>query len=437
MMRAMPESPRVHGVQAPVIPILGRWIRETPGTISLGQGVVSYGPPPAALDAARRFGADPADHLYGPVEGDPELVEALTGKLAVDNGIRLGTESRLVVTAGANMAFMNAVLATADPGDEVILQAPYYFNHEMAVGIAGCRAVAVATDGQYQLVPERIAEAVTSRTRAVVTISPNNPSGAVYPEAALRAVNELCAVRGIYHIHDEAYEYFVYDGARHFSPGSMDAAGSHTISLFSMSKSYGMASWRIGYMVLPSHLVEAVNKIQDTVLICPARVSQRSALAALGEGRSYCDTHVTRLAGVRRAVYARLAEIADARLDDGGRAPGTGAPRGGRARRGVWPDRRVPPARVVWRPRSGHGRGRPRPSGRRSARDCRLISTARPGGAEAPLPQLRVSAERRAPRFDYVPNGFSSDGLWGVNNSAPFSVISMSSSTRTPNSPRM
>jgi len=311
MMRAMPESPRVHGVQAPVIPILGRWIRETPGTISLGQGVVSYGPPPAALDAARRFGADPADHLYGPVEGDPELVEALTGKLAVDNRIRLGTESRLVVTAGANMAFMNAVLATADPGDEVILQAPYYFNHEMAVGIAGCRAVAVATDGQYQLVPERIAEAVTSRTRAVVTISPNNPSGAVYPEATLRAVNELCAVRGIYHIHDEAYEYFVYDGARHFSPGSMDAAGSHTISLFSMSKSYGMAGWRIGYMVLPSHLVEAVNKIQDTVLICPARVSQRSALAALGEGRSYCDTHVTRLAGVRRAVYARLAEIAD------------------------------------------------------------------------------------------------------------------------------
>jgi aspartate/methionine/tyrosine aminotransferase len=311
MMRAMPESMRIRGVQAPVIPILGRWVRETPGTISLGQGVVSYGPPPAALEAARRFGADPDDHIYGPVEGDPELLDALAGKLAADNGISLGTSSRLVVTAGANMAFVDAVLAIADPGDDVILQVPYYFNHEMAVGMAGCRAVAVATDSRYQLALERIAAAITPRTRAIVTISPNNPSGAVYPEATLREVNRLCAARGLYHIHDEAYEYFVYDGARHFSPGSIEGAGPHTISIFSMSKTYGLASWRIGYTVLPSHLFEAVSKIQDTVLICATRVAQRTALAALGAGRSYCDRHVARLAGVRRSVYTRFAEIAD------------------------------------------------------------------------------------------------------------------------------
>jgi DNA-binding transcriptional MocR family regulator len=95
--------------------------------------------------------------------------------------------------------------------DEVILLAPYYFNHEMAVGIAGCRAVAVPTDGAYQPRVDAIAAAVTPRTRAVVTVSPNNPTGAVYPEATLRAINALCAGCGLYHLHDEAYEYFVYD----------------------------------------------------------------------------------------------------------------------------------------------------------------------------------------------------------------------------------
>ena len=116
-------------------------------------------------------------------------------------------------------------------------------------------------------------------------MSPNNPTGAVYPEAALRAVNALCRDRGIFHIHDEAYEYFTYGGVGHFSPGQLPEAAGHTISLFSLSKAYGMASWRIGYMVIPEVLAEAVNKIQDTILICPPAVSQHAALAALQVGR--------------------------------------------------------------------------------------------------------------------------------------------------------
>src|SRR5207253_2050801 len=113
----------------------------------------------------------------------------------------------------------------------------------------------------YQLQPEAIAGAITSKTRAVVTISPNNPTGAVYPEYVLRAVNHLCCEREIYHIHDEAYEYFTYGGAAHFSPASLEGSAQHTIPLFSLSKSYGMASWRIGYMVIPSDLLVSVKKI--------------------------------------------------------------------------------------------------------------------------------------------------------------------------------
>jgi aspartate/methionine/tyrosine aminotransferase len=307
----MSNTHRMRAVQPPIVPIVGRWIRETPGTISLGQGMVAYGPPPEALERVRAFGADPDDHRYGPVEGEPELVEAIERKLAHENGIDPRPLSRVVVTAGGNMAFLNAVLAVTDPGDEVVLQAPFYFNHEMAVVIAGCRPVTVATDEDYQLQPGAIAAAITPRTRAIVTISPNNPTGAVYPEAALRTVNELCAARGLFHVHDEAYEYFTYEGTCHFSPGSIEDAGRHTISLFSLSKAYGFASWRIGYMVLPEPLFDAVNKIQDTNLICPPRVSQHAALGALGVGPAYTRPHVAALARVRDEVHARLGAVAD------------------------------------------------------------------------------------------------------------------------------
>ena len=297
------ESLRLTAVQAPVIPIVGRWIAETPGTISLGQGVVSYGPPPEAVEAARRFGGATSDHRYGPVEGLPALVDLLEAKLASENGIQVRPASRVLVTAGGNQAFMNAVLAVTDPGDEIILPAPYYFNHEMAIVMAGARAVAVPTDDQYQLDVPAIAAAITSRTRAVVTVSPNNPTGAVYSSAALSEINALCKARGVFHVHDEAYEYFTYGSARHFSPGSLEGAATHTITLYSLSKAYGMASWRIGYMVIPEALSDAVNKIQDTLLICPPAVSQQAALAALLVGRGHAAPHVEELDATRRLIF--------------------------------------------------------------------------------------------------------------------------------------
>jgi len=307
----MRSTVRIGNVQPPVIPIIGELIRRTPGTISLGQGVVSYGPPAEALEALRTFPRTPADHRYTPNEGFPELVDAIRGKLAEENGIVAGPERRIVVTAGSNMAFVTAMLAVADPGDEIILVAPFYFNHDMAVVLAGCRTVAVPTDDRHQLRPDAIRSAITPRTRAIVTISPNNPSGAVYPESALREVNALCDTHGLYHVHDEAYEYFTYDGARHFSPGSIDGSAPHTISLFSLSKTYGMASWRIGYMVIPEHLFESVNKVQDTNLICAPAVSQVVARAALGAGAAYCRQRVGELAGVRLLVLDALAGVAD------------------------------------------------------------------------------------------------------------------------------
>ncbi|HEX3727569.1 MAG TPA: pyridoxal phosphate-dependent aminotransferase [Pirellulales bacterium] len=302
-------SQRMQSVQRPIIPIVAELIRQHPGTISLGQGVVHYGPPPQALERVGQFAADPENHKYKSVEGIAPLVEALQRKLAAENNMDLQGHSRVVVTAGGNMAFFNALLAVADPDDEIILLAPYYFNHEMAVAMLNCRAVVVPCDAEYQIDLDRLCAAVTPRTRAIVTVSPNNPTGAVYPRGMLAEVNALCRDRRIYHIHDEAYEYFVYEGAGRFSPGSLPGAAEHTISLYSFSKAYGFASWRIGYMVIPEPLSVAVRKAQDTILICPPVISQQAALGALSAGPEYTQANIKRVAAVRRMVLEELEAV--------------------------------------------------------------------------------------------------------------------------------
>ncbi len=293
-------------VQSPIIPIVADLIRQHPGTISLGQGVVYYPPPPQALDSLQQFWQDADNHKYKAVQGIPALQQAIATKLATENGITIDDSRQVVVTAGSNMGFINAVLAITQPGDEIILQSPYYFNHEMAVAIAGCRAVIVPTDDQYQLQLDRIQAAISDRTRAIVTISPNNPTGAVYPPADLAAVNRLCRDHGLYHISDEAYEYFTYDGVSHTSPGAIPDSHPYTISLYSLSKAYGFASWRIGYMVIPAHLVPAIEKIQDTILICPAVIAQYAAVGALAAGRTYCQAQLATIQQVRQQVLTLL-----------------------------------------------------------------------------------------------------------------------------------
>ena len=302
---------RMQAVQTPVIPVVAELIRQHPGTISLGQGVVGYPPPQSALDEIASFLSDPQNHKYKPVHGIAPLLELLASKLKAENRIQIDQSNAIIVTAGGNMAFMNAVLAITDPGDEVILQTPYYFNHEMAVTMAGCRPVLVPTDANFQLQPDRIAEAITPRTRAISTISPNNPTGAVYSEASLREVNRLCRDRGLYHIHDEAYEYFTYGSARHFSPASIPDSAGHTISLFSLSKAYGFASWRIGYMVAPIALFESIRKIQDTILICAPVISQFAAIGALRAGAAFCRDKIAEISSIRELVLGHLKEAAD------------------------------------------------------------------------------------------------------------------------------
>ncbi|MDP4837491.1 MAG: aminotransferase class I/II-fold pyridoxal phosphate-dependent enzyme [Burkholderiales bacterium] len=304
-------SSRMAAVDAPIIPAIAELVRSNAGTISLGQGVVNYGPPEGAIQALPSLMGDTQLHKYQSVLGHSGLLEALTQKLSAENNIQPNAESLVMVTAGSNMAFLNCVMAVGDPDDEFILPMPFYFNQEMAIRMCGCVPVTVPVNEDWSLDVEALAAAITPRTRAIVTVSPNNPTGAVYSEAALTAVNKLCAEKGIYHFSDEAYEYFTYGGARHFTPASLPGAARHTFSFYSMSKNYGMASWRIGYVVFPADLFDAMNKVQDTNLICAPVPSQLLALQVLTYGRAWVAPKVEALAAVRENVYAALSQLGD------------------------------------------------------------------------------------------------------------------------------
>ena len=304
-------SNRIQNVQDPIIPIVGQWISENPGTVSLGQGIVWYGPPSEISQGINEFNKNPDNHIYKAVHGIPQLLTAIEAKLEMDNNIKPSLDRKIVVTAGGNLAFSNAVFAIADPGDEFILSVPFYFNHEMAIAMANCNSVLVAMDENYQPDLKAIEAAIGPKTKAVVTVSPGNPTGVVLTKDNLLAVNALCKQKGIFHIHDEAYEYFHYGDSEQFSPASIENSDAHTISLFSLSKSFGFASWRIGYMVIPTGLFDPIMKIQDTQLICAPVISQFAAVAAMHEGKNWCMQQQKPISESRNIVVSALDEISD------------------------------------------------------------------------------------------------------------------------------
>jgi aspartate/methionine/tyrosine aminotransferase len=293
-------------VADPVIAQVGALMRRRPDVLSLAQGMVSWAPPAAARRAVALAlaEADPRLDRYGAMQGEEELLAAVRRELTEERGLDL-EGSDLLVTAGSNMAFHAIAQVLCDPGDEVLLPLPFYFNHAMAIRLAGGVPVPVAAG----LVPdpERLAGAITPRTRAIVTISPNNPSGLVTPPEVLASINRLCHRHGLLHVSDEAYADFLHGTVPHGSPGRLPGSGAHTVSLFSLSKAYGMAGWRVGYAAVPRQLMGALAKVQDTVLICPPLVSQRAALAALAAGPAWCRPHIAALGQRRRQLLDAVA----------------------------------------------------------------------------------------------------------------------------------
>jgi aspartate/methionine/tyrosine aminotransferase len=279
--------------------------------INLGQGIPDLPPPPECLAALTARLTDPALHRYGPDQGLPELRAALAADYRRRLGVRLDPEREILITAGANHAFFQALLATVRPGERVVLAAPYYFNHLMALQLLGMHGLEwpVAVRGErFALDLERLDDRLAAGAAGVVCVNPNNPTGAVFGEAEIRGVVDACARRGLTLFYDEVYSLIAF-GEAPPHPFRMPGGREHAIVLGSFSKLFGMTGWRVGYAIAPPAVVEQMMKAQDTTVICAPVAGQVLAAECLrrapGYPAAYCAElrrRVARLANAVRAV---------------------------------------------------------------------------------------------------------------------------------------
>jgi aminotransferase len=276
--------------------------------ISLGQALPFFPPPASALRAAEAALHAPGVHLYSTDPGRPSLRRLLAERVA-EYGIACGFDD-LVITAGANHAFATALTTLIDPGDEVVLPAPYFTNHQMQVQASGAIAIEapLADQQTYCLTWDDVAAALTARTRAVVICNPSNPTGApVLATHGQRIVEEL-ATRGIFVISDETYLQFVYDG-EHWSAASGPDWRRNVVVIGTFSKSFAMMGWRVGFVLADRAICEQATKIQDAMIICAPTISQMMAEGALSNDWSYARGFHGEFIRRRQLVAERIASI--------------------------------------------------------------------------------------------------------------------------------
>ncbi|PYK88960.1 MAG: aspartate aminotransferase [Verrucomicrobia bacterium] len=229
---------------------------------------------------------------YTPSAGIPELRQAIAEKLAADNGLTY-RPGQVIVSNGAKHCCYNAILATCQPGDEVIIPAPYWVSYPDMVRLVGAEPVIVPTmeRNNWKMRAEDFENAMTPRTKMLIMNSPCNPTGSVYTQGELEAIVEVARGEDIYILSDEIYEKLVYDDAKHVSIASLSKeAYDLTITVNGFSKSYAMTGWRLGYLAAPEAVAKAVDSIQSHTTANPSSFSQRGALAALkGDQQSVAD----------------------------------------------------------------------------------------------------------------------------------------------------
>ena len=220
---------------------------------------------------------------YTPNAGIPELRQAIADKLGADNGLNYRA-GQIIVSNGAKHACYNAILATCQPGDEVIIPAPYWVSYPDMVRLVGAEPVIVPTSERngWKMRPEDFENAMTPRTKMLIMNTPGNPTGSVYTREELEAIVNVAAEEDIYVLSDEIYEKLVYDDVKHVSIGSLSKeAYDLTITINGFSKSYAMTGWRLGYLAAPEAVSRAVDSIQSHTSSNPSSFSQYGALAAL------------------------------------------------------------------------------------------------------------------------------------------------------------
>ncbi len=282
---------------------------EIPGVINLGIGQPDFDTPEFIREAAKKA-LDDGFTRYPPARGFADLREAIAEKLERENHIVANPATEIFVSVGAMQAIFNSILNLIDPGDEVVVIDPGYDYYSQIRLFGGVPVRVPAHEkNHFQVDPADIREALTPKTKLIMLNSPSNPTGAVFDEATLRAIASLAQERQILVLSDEPYEHIVFDEKKHFSIASVEGMKERTISVFTLSKTYAMTGWRVGYVVAPPPLIDEMDKLMEHMVSGVTAVAQRAALAAI-TGPQDCVREMLLEYEKRRAIVdRRLNEI--------------------------------------------------------------------------------------------------------------------------------
>jgi aspartate aminotransferase len=266
---------------------------------------------PEHIKAAAQAALETGFTKYTPSSGIPELRQAIAEKLAADNKLEY-KPSQVIVSNGAKQSCFNAIMAVCEPGDEVLIPAPYWLSYPEMVRLAGAEPVIVHTtqENSWKLTAEQFEAAMTPKTKMVILNTPGNPTGSVYTREELRAISEVAAEEDIYILSDEIYEKLVYDGTEHVSIASLTPeAYDLTITVNGFSKAYAMTGWRLGYLAAPEPIARAIDSMQSHSTSNPCSFAQKGALAAI-KGDQQCIVDMREEFNLRREyMYGRLSSI--------------------------------------------------------------------------------------------------------------------------------
>jgi aspartate/methionine/tyrosine aminotransferase len=308
------EAATIAATDAPPIPAARAWAARYAGAagpaIDLTQAVPGYPPHPALLDRLAAAAGSLAAAGYGPILGDAPLRDALAADLAATYRAAIGAED-VAITAGCNLAFAMTMETVAAPGEAVMLPAPWYFNHRMALTMRGVAAVPLPCRAEDGFVPDpgRAAALLTPAVRAIVLVSPNNPTGAVYPPEVIAAFARLARDRGLWLVLDETYRDFLPGDAPPHALFADAAWREGVVQLYSFSKAYCVPGHRVGAVVAGQRFMAAFAKAVDTLQICAPRPAQAALAWGIGALREWRAGNRAVMAGRAAAFRAALAGL--------------------------------------------------------------------------------------------------------------------------------
>jgi len=279
--------------------------------IGFGAGEPDFPTPSYIVDAAVEACSDPSNHRYTPAGGLPALKEAVAAKTTRDSGYAV-QPAQVLITNGGKQAVYEAFATLLDPGDEVLLPAPYWTTYPEAIRLAGGVPVEVLADEtqDYLVTVQQLEDALTDRTKVLLFCSPSNPTGAVYPREQVEAIGRWADQKGLWVVTDEIYEHLTYDGVEAVSmPVAVPTLKDRCIVLNGVAKTYAMTGWRVGWLIGPADVVKAATNLQSHATSNVANVSQRAALAAVSGDLSAVDDMKTAFDRRRRRIVEMLNEI--------------------------------------------------------------------------------------------------------------------------------